>query len=319
MAFEPLRMVIGLLRDAALADAATVTTFRPQAEARAHNGLRFVVSIGLSYTGSRLKRTAPCRRHSVSTVSTLEGSMVELPKGGNTSVVGPLIRSTLQTRVAPGDIEICALLVDPPPRAAQGPLRRGLRLLQPRTIPVRQHTSPLPGRRRDQPRASPDRSGRDRHRRRPRRPRHRLGLRPRRRRWHDPSASSTTPADLHRPHDRAVRDHRRGLPPQRRMEGTRAYLRAFPISPVSSPSLASPPTNHPRQRRPTLQLPTQQPPIRCHEQRRLMRCRSRYARSSIASGPELPSAKLSGTAPASLSFPLCPTRPDGPHRPSPGS
>jgi stress response protein SCP2 len=38
--------------------------------------------------------------------------MVDLPKGGNTSVVGPVIRSTLQTRLAPGDIEICALLVD---------------------------------------------------------------------------------------------------------------------------------------------------------------------------------------------------------------
>ena len=38
--------------------------------------------------------------------------MVDLPKGGNTSVVGPVIRSTLHTRLTPGEIDICALLVD---------------------------------------------------------------------------------------------------------------------------------------------------------------------------------------------------------------
>ncbi|MFC4946259.1 restriction endonuclease [Pseudonocardia sp. GCM10023141] len=43
--------------------------------------------------------------------------MVELPKGGNTAVPGPVIRSTLQTGLAPGDIDICALLVDEHRRA----------------------------------------------------------------------------------------------------------------------------------------------------------------------------------------------------------
>jgi stress response protein SCP2 len=43
--------------------------------------------------------------------------VVELPKGGNTAVPGPLIRSTLRTRLAPGEIDICALLVDDQRRA----------------------------------------------------------------------------------------------------------------------------------------------------------------------------------------------------------
>lgn len=43
--------------------------------------------------------------------------MVELPKGGNTSVLGPVIRSILRTDVAPGQMDICALLVDDQRRA----------------------------------------------------------------------------------------------------------------------------------------------------------------------------------------------------------
>jgi stress response protein SCP2 len=43
--------------------------------------------------------------------------VVELPKGGNTVVLGPVIRSTLRTSIAPGQIDICALLVDDQRRA----------------------------------------------------------------------------------------------------------------------------------------------------------------------------------------------------------
>ena len=40
--------------------------------------------------------------------------MVDLPKDGNTALVGPVIRLILHTRLAPGDIDIFALLVDVP-------------------------------------------------------------------------------------------------------------------------------------------------------------------------------------------------------------
>jgi stress response protein SCP2 len=39
-------------------------------------------------------------------------SVVELPKGGNTVIRGPVVRSLLRTQLAPGQIDICALLVD---------------------------------------------------------------------------------------------------------------------------------------------------------------------------------------------------------------
>jgi hypothetical protein len=40
--------------------------------------------------------------------------VVDLPKDGNTALVGPVIRLILHTRLAPGDIDIFALLVDVP-------------------------------------------------------------------------------------------------------------------------------------------------------------------------------------------------------------
>ena len=116
--------------------------------------------------------------------------MVELPKGGNTSVVGPPIRSTLQTRVAPGDIEICALLVDEQRKARSDE----------DFVFFNHERSRCGSTRRRSPvdveinlERVPDRSGRDRHRRRPRRHCHRLGCRPRRRQCHGPSAHPRSP------------------------------------------------------------------------------------------------------------------------------
>nr|WP_232666407.1 TerD family protein [Pseudonocardia sp. TRM90224] len=78
-----------------------------------HAGIVQAVKVCIGDRRPEVKRRPGSRRNTRCTVgSGRRGIVVELPKGGNATIVGPLVRSTLRTHLAPGQIDICALLVD---------------------------------------------------------------------------------------------------------------------------------------------------------------------------------------------------------------